>query len=772
MKKISLFAILLLIGAITMAQPFEVINWVNIANEPDYAANPYDKKDYIAVYAPAEWSPVSDVATFDDTWSMLGDSAAVANPLNVDGGDIFDLGQVNYSFGAAWKALYDNNNLYVLFKYWDLNAQNDPGADLNLEVMAQTHPDTDMETGRYEPDFVAAGDNVTLQKHSYGRFIELAGGKTLINPAGANQYDASTGLDGGTWGTYGPGILGLITANHFWDNDGAGVIRAVLVMPFDNTLAYPTDPYGDLTQVTPFDPFSTPLPDTIVFDVRSNARVGGDANENRVEYGWSSNANNGYAMNYYSGRLIFTELDVFWPTVTSPVYYCVGETAVPLSAEGTNLTWYASKDGTGQSTPFTPSTDVAGQFTYYVSQTIDGEESIKIPIHVNVQEHAVTISDSVVTCGNTVSFIAQTNYRGNGTEDILWLGDFGEHSGKTFTLSPQQPGMLTVEAGTNTGCAADKSVSVEIMPAVASAEITKVSATLENKNQISWVYHHPDVIDSVFVLGKPDNSLIDYDTLTRLKKSEAETYYMDNRDPEVLGQTLYTLVSKDVCGLLTTMETSPGEHRALQLNASTPDARNWMLQWGNYKGRTVQQFSLYRGSSPENMLPIYTTATNNNFFDIASLEDTAYYRVKAVFENKFPENTQNEAFSNTITADPSNMPAPDTVYVYDTIYITVTDTLMIKVKFTDTNNALSEGKVKIYPNPTKDFISIETIELRNPENYTLKIIGLSGKVVHNGNLTSQNAVLNLADFGARGIYLVELWDDEGIRIAQRKIVLE
>ena len=307
MKKLSLLFSLMMVSVLLMAQPFEVINWVNLDDEPDYAAAPYNKETQVAIKAPGDWTPVSDAASFDATWSILGDSASISNlTSNGVAGDLFDLGEASPSFGAAWKAVYDADNLYVLLKYWDLSTQADDGS-LAFEIMAQTHPATDMETGRYTPDFVAAGDDVALQKASYGRFIELAGGKTVVSASGVAEYNTSTGLDGGTWGTYGPGIQGLSTSAQFWDDDGAGVIRAVLVMPFATTLAYPTDPLGDLTVLTAFDPSLTPGADTIVFDVKSNSTVGGTDDDNKVEYFWSANANNGYAMNYYSGLLVFEE---------------------------------------------------------------------------------------------------------------------------------------------------------------------------------------------------------------------------------------------------------------------------------------------------------------------------------------------------------------------------------------------------------------------------------------------------------------------------------
>ncbi|RDB05262.1 T9SS type A sorting domain-containing protein [Runella aurantiaca] len=74
------------------------------------------------------------------------------------------------------------------------------------------------------------------------------------------------------------------------------------------------------------------------------------------------------------------------PTVPSTtVNYCVGATASPLSATGTDLKWYTvASGGTSSSTPPNPMTGTAGTQFYYVSQTVNGCESLRTQITVNV----------------------------------------------------------------------------------------------------------------------------------------------------------------------------------------------------------------------------------------------------------------------------------------------------------------------------------------------------------------------------------------------------
>lgn len=77
------------------------------------------------------------------------------------------------------------------------------------------------------------------------------------------------------------------------------------------------------------------------------------------------------------------------PSVGPDVTYCQGSTANPLSANGAGLLWYTSATGgTGVST-LTPSTTIAGTFTYYVTQTLTCGESPRVSTNVVVNPSPV-----------------------------------------------------------------------------------------------------------------------------------------------------------------------------------------------------------------------------------------------------------------------------------------------------------------------------------------------------------------------------------------------
>ena len=98
------------------------------------------------------------------------------------------------------------------------------------------------------------------------------------------------------------------------------------------------------------------------------------------------------------------------PLVVTPVNYCMTAASVPLVATGTSLLWYTTvTGGTGSSTAITPSTAAVGVFHYYVTQTVDGCESPRADITVNVENNAETDFDYKIYFGCTFDTVVFTN---------------------------------------------------------------------------------------------------------------------------------------------------------------------------------------------------------------------------------------------------------------------------------------------------------------------------------------------------------------------------
>ena len=130
------------------------------------------------------------------------------------------------------------------------------------------------------------------------------------------------------------------------------------------------------------------------------------------------------------------------PPTPNDVTYCQYYTgAVPLTATGSNILWYLTPTG-GFGSPIapTPSTLVAGTFTYYATQTINGCESPRqaVVVTINPQPLPPVIVDIPGTYCPGAPFIPFTISVGTG---VLWYADSaGVGSATPPTLPTTTPG--------------------------------------------------------------------------------------------------------------------------------------------------------------------------------------------------------------------------------------------------------------------------------------------------------------------------------------------
>ncbi len=131
------------------------------------------------------------------------------------------------------------------------------------------------------------------------------------------------------------------------------------------------------------------------------------------------------------------------PTVTTPVNYCQGATAIPLVATGTNILWYTTATGgTGTAIVPTPNTAITGTTIYYVSQNSTTCESPRVAITVNVFANPTTpvVVSPVVYCqGATATALTAT-----GT-NVTW---FTVPTGGTALATAPTPSTTTVGSTT------------------------------------------------------------------------------------------------------------------------------------------------------------------------------------------------------------------------------------------------------------------------------------------------------------------------------------
>ena len=135
-------------------------------------------------------------------------------------------------------------------------------------------------------------------------------------------------------------------------------------------------------------------------------------------------------------------------------------------------------------------------------------------------------------------------------------------------------------------------------------------------------------------------------------------------------------------------------------------------------------------------------------------------------------NCSGSATRSTIVFDTTGIVCTSTKNDTVTTHISVTDTLIIKAHFAGLNNIIGTTEIKIYPNPTSDIIYINTGDFTQLSGSTIKITDALGKSVFSSLINQQLFTINTSQFGARGVYTVQIIDGKQIVKDTRKIVLQ
>jgi hypothetical protein len=104
--------------------------------------------------------------------------------------------------------------------------------------------------------------------------------------------------------------------------------------------------------------------------------------------------------------------------------------------------------------------------------------------------------------------------------------------------------------------------------------------------------------------------------------------------------------------------------------------------------------------------------------------------------------------------------------------IAVTDTLIIDAILTGAYPPDDHNLLKIYPNPTKEYVVINTGDFSRMVNYTLRIRDILGTTVFETLIQQQLYEINLSTWTGKGTYLVELLDGNGRLVSLKKLILQ
>lgn len=109
----------------------------------------------------------------------------------------------------------------------------------------------------------------------------------------------------------------------------------------------------------------------------------------------------------------------------------------------------------------------------------------------------------------------------------------------------------------------------------------------------------------------------------------------------------------------------------------------------------------------------------------------------------------------------------------DTMLVRVTDTLFIDLSYvTGLSPSGQENRMKIYPNPTKQFITIDVNGYEKLAGYLIKITNSAGQAIYQNEINQSTKTVNLTNFTGSGIYFLNIIDSAGKTIDIRKIIIQ
>ena len=164
---------------------------------------------------------------------------------------------------------------------------------------------------------------------------------------------------------------------------------------------------------------------------------------------------------------------------------------------------------------------------------------------------------------------------------------------------------------------------------------------------------------------------------------------------------------------------------------------------------------------------VYHDSTTSLSTGIGGCDSIIHYHSQFVFDPTYCTDTTFVTIHDTITTE-----VFDTTYVTVTDSISVTDTLVIDAVLTGVEPPDNINTLKVYPNPARDHIFINTGDYAKMNDYQLKIIDQLGAIVFETNVEEPLYEVNLSTWTGIGLYYVQVIDSGGSVIDIRKIVLQ
>ena len=156
-----------------------------------------------------------------------------------------------------------------------------------------------------------------------------------------------------------------------------------------------------------------------------------------------------------------------------------------------------------------------------------------------------------------------------------------------------------------------------------------------------------------------------------------------------------------------------------------------------------------------------------NMGDTCSILDTL---ITQVYDTLITHDTLiTQVYDTLTTYDTLITQVYDTLITYDTIYLGVTDTLYIDVNISGTPPITNT--LKVYPNPTADQVIIDNGNYSTMGGYYLNILNSTGQQVFNSPINQAVFTIDISQFGANGLYFLQILNANFNVVEVKHIVL-
>ncbi|WP_028980269.1 T9SS type A sorting domain-containing protein [Sporocytophaga myxococcoides] len=427
------------------------------------------------------------------------------------------------------------------------------------------------------------------------------------------------------------------------------------------------------------------------------------------------------------------------------VAVCVGTGALfSIQAEGENLSYqwqvytgfaYVDINGAESSSYQSPPVEKEMNGSLYRCVLTD-ESEVKIyseSAKLTVNENPIILSDpESVSVWENGKAVFEVTASGGGIS-YAWLTDRG--SGPEYIDGANSSKLIlnnvtTDLNGLNFVCELLSSCGSSISSAPASLTVYQPSmcmATFDKTSGKNLVIFEKSedypAVDSVRIFR-------DGKQIGRLGGIEFSIFKDNSSHPELTSYS-YSIAVKDVNGNMTPLSQS---HKTVLLSQDKQESAI-TITWNAYEGAGIAEYAIYRGASKD-ALELVTTVSEGiySFTDInPPASEKLFYQIEMHWVSCFPSARTSEDLSLG-----SNLLEVENVIT--------------------SLQKLAAGKINVYPNPAKEFISVEGLLAGD----AISIMDLSGRVVKLFD-GSQNT-LSISGVEA-GMYILEVNNQAGRRSA-------